>query len=137
MAYYAFGYLSAGMSFALITSLDGNNEPDCWQVISWSTTGAATITINTIINGYGDCNGCVYKANFRCHNYYIAKSCCVGVPDAVVYLPDYIHNNGYSFEDTSNKCWTTLAPTVGPATITWSGNDYKNCVDCIADGNPC
>ena len=135
VAYYGFGYLAAGLSYQLITSLDGNNEWDCWKVISWSTTGTATITINTIGPSYDTCIQCVGIAN-QCHDYYIAKSCC-SLPDAVVYLPSYIHDSGFAFSDSSNKCWTTLAPTVGPATITWSGSDYGDCTSCIADGNPC
>jgi hypothetical protein len=136
--YDVFGSYQAGYSYLLITSLDGGNEPDCWSVLDWNITGTATLTVSIGIDMYSTCDKCVNAGlNNECHSYYTAISCCVGVPSAVVYLPDYIHNNGYSFSDTSNKCWTTLAPTVGPATITWSGADYGDCSSCITDGNPC
>jgi hypothetical protein len=131
--YDTFGSYQAGLTYSLITTLDGENSPDCWTVIDWNITGTATITVSIGINQHSDCVQCIkyiVRANgIECHDYYIAVSCC-GLPNEVVYLPTYIHDNGYSFTDTSSNCYSTLAPTVGPATITWNGDAYTNCSEC-------
>jgi hypothetical protein len=134
--------LIIGLTYSWFTSLD-EYAPDCWKVISFTLTGTANMTVSIGAGGYDRCIDCI-KANqgnygVRCHSYYIAVSCC-GLPDEVVYLPEYIHNAGGAFADTSNNCYSTLAPTVGPATITWNGDDYVGslnaCDDCITD-YPC
>jgi hypothetical protein len=117
------------------TSLDPNYD-DCWQMISYSTTGTATMTINSVNGAYNTCNDCVNKTGAQCHNYYLVSDCCRTQSNQVVYLPQFIHDNDYSITDSTGNCWRTISPTVGPATITWLGGYYVECGQCTT-WNPC
>jgi hypothetical protein len=130
--------LFTGITYSWVTSLDPS-YPDCWKVIDFTLTGTATMTILGPLQQHKTCLDCIKyigeQYGVECHEYYTAVSCC-GLPNEVVYIPTFIHDNGYSFVDTSSNCYSTLAPTVGPATITWNGEDFTNCDGCITD-YPC
>ena len=103
---------------------------ECWEIFSWSTTGTATITVGQYSGGYRSCTDC--RIDYGCPEFFEVSDCCSIQANQVVYL----NSNITTFTDTSNNCWTVVAATSGPATITANGLEYPDCGTCLTD-YPC
>ena len=126
VALLPFGYF-VGETLALTTSLDPNLKV-CWEVISWSLTGPATMTITNVSGSYKECKACLEDS--PCQNLlYEVSDCCGTLPNQLVYLPSFT-GTGSIIVDTLDRCWYVELPVSGTATITFAFYYPDSCEVC-------
>ena len=127
VALLQFGYF-VGEVLILTTSLEPNIKV-CWEVISWSLTGPATMTILAVSGSYKECKACL--ADVPCETQLFEVSdCCGTLPNQTVYAPSYL-GPGSVIVDTLDRCWEIVSTVSGTATIIYSFDFPEGCESCI------
>ena len=129
VALLPFGYY-IGQTLTLTTSLEPNIKI-CWEVISWSLTGPATMTITNISGSYKNCRDCIQDSPCETLLYEVSH-CCNTLANQYVYAPSYLVA-GNIIVDTLGRCWEIVSTTFSAATIIYDFDYPDICQQCIKD----
>ena len=116
-----------GQTYAFDTSINPGLT-DCWKVLSWSSTGTTTMTINGSNGGYRDCISCI--KDYPCVvDVFEVTDCCGTLPNQIVSAPGYLVS-GDVIVDTLNRCWQIVSTIAGVPSIVYSTDYPDGCEAC-------
>jgi len=119
-----------GQTLALNTDIDPGIRV-CWEVISWSLTGPATMTIDSYGGSYNDCKNCLLENQCEILLYEVSH-CCNTLANQYVYAPAYL-SAGNIIVDTLGRCWEIVSTTFSAATIIYNFDYPDICERCTID----
>ena len=130
VALQPFGYY-IGQTLVLSTNLDLGTK-ECWEVISWSLTGPATMTIISKAGSYKNCRYCLQQNPCETLLYEVSHCCAGGLPNQFVYAPAYLVA-GNIIVDTLGRCFEIVSTTSAAATIIYNFDYPDICERCIVN----